>query len=131
MKRPGKFKLGLLLTAGALFGCSPQEKFSHQIARADRVIVTKSGNGTAPLTMTLNGEDAHGAIEAVASAERCGDVAPDAKALKVVFCRGTNLLGTILTSEGFFWTPSEGNLEYRDNTGSLRSLEKLPPERWH
>ena len=131
MKRPRKFELVILVAASALSGCSPQTKFSNQIAQTDRVILTKSADGTTPVSTTLNGEDAHGVVEAVTSAERNGDVGIDAKALKVEFRKGTNLLGTIFTSDGFFWTPSEGNLEYLDNTGTLKRLERLPPEKWH
>ena len=46
MRPYGKFELVIILMACLTTGCDMQTKFSHQIAHADRVVVTKSANGT-------------------------------------------------------------------------------------
>jgi hypothetical protein len=118
----------LLLALAVLWGCGRHPKFADQIARADRLIVTKKVGGRGVVSMSVDGEKAREVASAVNSGEIWGDVAPPVEALKIEFYRGTNTLGSMYTYEGIFWT-KDG--EYSDHTGTLRMLERTPPEKWH
>jgi hypothetical protein len=118
----------LLLALAVLSGCDRHAKFADQIAKADRLVVTKKVEGRGVVCMSVNGEKAREVVSAVNSGEIYGDVAPPVGALKIEFYRGTNTLGSMYTYEGIFWT-KDG--EYSDHTGSLRMLERAPAEKWH
>jgi hypothetical protein len=92
------------------------------------LVVTKRVKGQGFVSMSVDGEKAREVVSAVNSGEICGDVAPPVEALKVEFFKGTNSLGSMDFYEGIFWT-NDG--EYADHTGTLRMLEKSPPEKWH
>jgi hypothetical protein len=122
-------RIGLILLTLALVpACNRHAHFAHQIAKADRLVVTKKVKVKGFISMAVDGEQAREVVSAVNSGEICGDVPPPVEALKVEFFKGTNSLGRMEFYEGIFWT-KDG--EYSDPTGSLRILEKSPPEKWH
>ena len=109
-------------------------EFSNRVAQAEHVLVTKPAEGGTPTSLTLSGADAHAIVKAASSSKLCGDILPNEKALRVVFFKGTNLLGTLATWEGRLWpqrTNQDYLFEYEDSTGTLSNLMKIPPERWH
>jgi hypothetical protein len=120
MKVHPRIAIALVVGAGVVSSCDPHSTFVRRIADADRVVVRRPENGALTIVATLKGENVRELVSSVKSAERCGDVAPDAYALDAEFLRGTNVLGKILYSDGYLWVPSEGNLEYRDDTHALR-----------
>lgn len=121
-----KLQIRLFVIALALFiGCGRHAKFSHQVAKADRVVITKKVEGRS-VSISVVGEEVRSVVEAIASGEMCGDVAPPVGAATVEFFRGTKSLGTMYSFEGIFWT-RDG--EYEDHTGTLRSLDKMVSEK--
>lgn len=126
MKLNSNVAIGILVIAATVCSCNRQPPFRHQIARADRVVVSRSQNGTDQFSATLTGEAAREVIQSVTSAKRNGDTAPDFDAFTVEFLQGTNVLGTILYSRRCFWVPSEGNLEYGYEHGALTTYDTPP-----
>ena len=118
----------MLLAFAVLSGCDRHPKFADQIAKADRLVVTKKVKGRGFVSMSLDGERARDVVSAVNSGELYGDVAPPVDAAKIEFFKGTNSLGSMYSYDGIFWT-KDG--EFSDQTGALRMLEKAPAEKWH
>ena len=97
----------LSLLAAFLVGCN-SNKFSHQIADADRVVL--SGHFVDAVEITVTGDKAREIINTVASAKRLTGRygRPEMIGIKLLnevrFYQGTNLLGRIDTSLGLFTT---------------------------
>jgi hypothetical protein len=118
----------ILVGIAVLSGCGRHAKFADQIAKADRLVVTKNVKGRGFVSMSVDGEMAREVVSAVNSGEICGDVAPPVEALKIEFFERTKTLGSMYSYEEIFWT-QDG--VYADHTGTLRMFEKSAPEKWH
>lgn len=110
----------VLLVLLCVCGCSPQKSLAKRLKAADRVVVAN----TKGLSFSITGEELDKIVQAIAAGKKESPLIDAAVGLQLEFYKGSEHLGTVITSDQVFWVEKT---PYSDTTETLKGIYQKTP----